>query len=229
MKKTGLALVLAICLLASAALADTISFSGTVQPSATAQVFAPVGGAVEEVPVQAGQTVTADTVIAKIRTTKVYAPEDGKITAVFGQPGDDAEAVAATYGGVVYLEGKYLYSVSASTSKAYALMENYIVHAGETVYLSSRNRANSTGTGIVTAVDGSSYTVMITSGDFYIGDGMDILRGQDLDGTTRIGRGNIARVSPTAVTGTGSIVSYAVNPGDTVKRGQLLFETVEGA
>jgi multidrug resistance efflux pump len=45
---------------------------------------------------------------------------------------------------------------------------------------------------------------------------------------TSLGRGNISRVSPTAVTGSGYIVSCAVQAGDKVTRGQLLFETVTG-
>ena len=47
--------------------------------------------------------------------------------------------------------------------------------------------------------------------------------------TQRIGRGTLNRTSPTAVTGSGSIVSIAVAPGDAVKRGDLLFETLDGS
>ena len=38
----------------------------------------------------------------------------------------------------------------------------------------------------------------------------------------------MSRVNPTAVTGTGAIVSVAVNDGDQVKRGDLLMETLSG-
>ena len=228
MKKSCLILTMVLCLLSAAALGDTISFNGTVEPAGTELIYAPLGGVVEEIPVEAGERVTADTVIAKIRTTKVYAPEDGTVTAVYGQAGDSAESVAEKYGAVMYLEGKDRYSISASTSRAYEIKENYIVHSGEKVYVVARNRTTYKGEGIITAVDGSSYTVLVTSGDFYVGDSMDIMRDEDYNQTSRIGRGNIERISPTAVTGTGSIVSYAVKAGESVKRGQLLFETVEG-
>ncbi len=139
MKKL-LACLMALCLMTGAALADTISFSGTVEARTTKEVYAPVGGVAEEVLVKAGQTVTADTAIARIRTTKVYATEDGTVTAVYGQPGDDAETVAATYGAVMYLEGKAIFTITANTSKAYDEdKENYLVHSGETVYIASRN------------------------------------------------------------------------------------------
>ncbi|MBQ8072405.1 MAG: HlyD family efflux transporter periplasmic adaptor subunit [Clostridia bacterium] len=227
MKKYA-ALILIACLLASASLADTISFSGTVEASTTKEIYAPVGGTVEEVPVKAGQEVTAETVIARIKTTKVYASEDGTITSVFGQVGDDAENVTSQYGGVMYLEGNAVYTISASTSKAYEDKENYLVHSGETVYIASRNHTLNQGTGLVTSVDSSSFTVQISSGAYYVGDSFDIFRSADYTNASRIGRGTIARVAPVAITGSGSIVSFAVSAGDQVKRGQLLFETVDG-
>ena len=86
MKKTGLALLLAICMLGAAA-AETISFSGTVEASETAQVYGTAGLTVETVPVRVGQAVTADTVIATLKTTKVYAPEDGTVIFCGERPG----------------------------------------------------------------------------------------------------------------------------------------------
>ena len=119
MKKNWLILALALCMASSAALADTISFSGTVEPMETLQLYVPTGVTIEEIPVREGEAVTADTVIARLKTTKVYAAEDGTVTAVFGQPGDSAETLAERYGAVMYLEGKYTMYVSASTSKAF--------------------------------------------------------------------------------------------------------------
>ncbi len=228
MRKTWLAMTLAVCLLASLAMADTISFSGTVEPSETRTVYAPTGVTIESVPVKTGQAVTADTAIATIKTTKVYAPEDGTITAVFGQVGDEVTDVVNQYGAVMYLEGQYTLSVTASTSKAYEAKENYIVHPGEEVYLVSRERTSDKGTGLVTTVDSTAFTVLVTSGDFFVGDNIVVCREPNMSITSRIGRGDASRIAPTAVTGSGAIVSYAVKAGDTVQRGQLLFETVQG-
>ena len=43
MKKNWLILALALCMACSAALADTISFSGTVEPMETLQLYVPTG------------------------------------------------------------------------------------------------------------------------------------------------------------------------------------------
>ena len=229
MKRNWTALALALCLLCAAASADTISFSGTVEASEALELYLPGGVTVDRIPVKAGETVQADTVIAQIRTTKYYAEEDGVITAVFGEAGEDAEVISNRYGAVMYLEGQYVLSISATTSRAYEVKENYIVHAGEEVYLVSRKTTTNRGRGLITSVDGTSYTVLVTEGDFLMGDSIDIMRESTYALTSRIGRGNIARVSPTAVTGAGTLVNVAVKAGDSVKRGQLLFETVEGA
>ncbi len=227
MKKL-LACMLILCLGAGTAMADSISFSGTVEARDTKEIYAPVGGVIESVPVRTGQTITADTVIARIRTTKVYATEDGTVTAVYGQPGDDAETVAGTYGAVMYIEGEAIFTIEATTKKAYEAKENYLIHSGETVYLASRNHNQNKGPGLITSVDDEGFTVRVTEGMYYVGDSIDIYRSEAYSNASRIGRGSIARVAPTAVTGTGSIVSFAVKAGDHVSRGQLLFETVEG-
>lgn len=223
-------LLLTACLAATAAgsLGESISFSGKVEASETREVYAPVSGTAEEVPVRAGQSVTADTVIAKLKTTKVYAPENGTITSVYGQPGDDAATVAAAYGAVMYLEGETIFHISATAEGAAEVRDNFIIHSGETLYIVSRNHTLNKGTGLVTAVEESGFTVRVASGKFYVGDSVDIFRDSDYTPTSRVGRGTIQRLKPTAISGTGSIVSYAVQPGDSVQRGQLLFETIEG-
>ena len=74
----------------------------------------------------------------------------------------------------------------------------------------------------------NSYTVMVTEGNFIVDDSVTLFRDSAYTEKLRIGRGNIARVNPTAVTGTGAVVSVAVKDGDAVKRGDLLMETLSG-
>ena len=225
-----LALFAALALLLSpAALADSITFTGTVAASETHEVYAPIGGKVLTVSGDVGDRVSADTVLVALSTTKVYAEEDGIVTGVFGQPGDSAETISNLYGSVISIEGESVYSIAASTTNAYNTTATKFVHVGENVYLSCYSDGSHTGTGVITAIEGTSYTVRVTSGEFLVGETVNVYRGDSATSTKRVGRGTLSRTSPTAVTGSGSIVSIAVSAGETVHRGDLLFETLDGS
>ena len=225
---TALCLLCSLSLLTAGALADSLTLTGTVSAGKTIEVYAPIGGTVETVNMETGMHVSAGETLLTYRTEKTYAAEDGTVTGVFVTAGDDAETVSAKYGADLYIEGTTIYSVSASISKAYNAAETTIVHTGETVYLVCRTDAKRFGTGVITAVDGSNYTVLVTEGNFIVGDSVTLFRDSAYTEKLRIGRGNIARVNPTAVTGTGAVVSVAVKDGDAMKRGDLLMETLSG-
>ena len=216
-------------LLSPAALADAISFTGTVAAGKTLEIYAPIGGTVDSVAVEPGQTVRAGDVVATLATEKVYATESGVVTGLFGQIGDSAETVAQRYGAVLYIEGESVYTISASTDNAYNTTENKFVHVGENVYLSCYSDGSHSGTGVITAIEGTSYTVEVTSGAFLIGETVSVYRGESATTAERIGRGTLGRINPTAVSASGSIVSLAVQNGDAVQKGDLLFETLEGS
>lgn len=227
-KKFFAALSAGLLLAQSAALADTISFNGAVGAADTIEVYAPIGGTVADVQVEVGQSVQQGDVLATLRTTRVYATEDGVVTGIFAQPGDSAETIASRYGAVLYIEGETVYTISASTDKAYDATENKFVHVGEEVLLVCYSDGDHTGTGVITAISGTDYTVEVTEGEFLIGETVNIYR-TETGNANRIGRGTLSRRNPTAVTGSGSIVSIAVKNGDTVSRGDLLFETLTGS
>ena len=230
-KTLKLILALALCtvMMTGAALADAISFDGTVTPASTVEVYAPLGGMVERVNVKAGQTVTADDEILSLRTTKVYAAENGTVSVVYGQPGEAAADINARYGAVMYVESTVKYTVSASLSNAYDSIETTFVTPGQTVYLVGRNNTAHRGEGKVTILDGSSYTVEVTSGEFVVGESVNVYMQETCRDNQRMGRGNVARMAPAAVTvETGTIVNIPVKAGSRVRRGDLLLETLEG-
>ena len=232
MKNPGKAILtgaIVCALLAPGALAETISFTGTVTAKSTSEIYAPIGGTVESVSAVAGQQVRAGDVLATLATTTVYAPEDGVITGLFAQPGDSAEAVAERYGAVLYIEGQSVYTISASTDNAYNTTANKFVHVGESVHLSCYSDGSHSGTGVITAIEGTGYTVEVTSGEFLIGETVNVYRGETATSTARIRRGTLTRINPTAVSASGSIASIAVQNGETVQKGDLLFETLEGS
>lgn len=223
------AIFLAIALLfAATACADSISFDGTVTASEKITVFAPIGGIVEQLLAEVGDTVAEGDPIARLKTTKVYAQADGVVSGIFGQIGDSAETVANRYGAVMYVEEQAKYTISASTSNAYAKTENKFVHIGETVYIKATKDSSHTAVGRITAADGIDYTVEFQSGDLMNGESVEIFREADYTYVSRLGKGTVSRKSPTAVTGTGSIAAIHVRDGQAVKRGDLLMETLEG-
>ena len=230
MKKlfTCLTAVLCSLLLLSGAFADSLTLSGTVIPADTVQVYAPIGGTVENVLAEAGQQIQAEDLLYTMKTAKVYADRDGTVTGIFGQPGDSADTVSERYGAVLYLEETAVFTVSASTDKAYSDVETKFVHAGETVYLVCRSNYTRTGTGIITAVSGKNYTVEVTEGTFIPGDSVDLFRDEAHTNTLKIGQGSVSRTDPVAVTASGAIVRIAVQDGAAVKRGDLLLETLDG-
>ncbi len=234
MKKLALLLVAALFLCTSA-FADTM-FSGNVVAIETAAVSAPFGGMTRDIALKKGDLVAIGDPIATIYTTKIYAPQEGTVSGVFGQPGDGAESIGTRYGAVIYIEPVNRYTVSATTDKAYNSSENRFISVGETVYLSCSKDGTHVGRAVVTKVDtssaastgNSSYQLEVTAGEFYMGEEVGIFRAEDYDAKSRIGRGIVTQNAAIPVTGAGSILKMHVQPGDRVERGEILFETVEG-
>ena len=212
----------------TAAVAET-TFDGVVSNGEQIAVLAPFGGTVSTLGVRAGQEITLGQEIASVETTKVYASTDGTVSGVFGQPGDNAEDVAARSGAVLYVAPTGKYTITADIQKAYNNSDNKYVSIGETVYLESYYSSNGhEATGIITAADGVQYTVVTTEGELLMEETVVIYRDAAHTSTSRIGRGTVSRTPEVAVGGTGSIVALHVQDGDAVTRGQLLFETVTG-
>lgn len=221
-------LALVLPLGAPGALAAEMFFEGKVTGGDAVSVLAPFGGIVEEMAVRAGDRIEQGDLIAKLATTREFAPVEGTVAGVFGQPGDNTESVSERYGAVLFIEPLHKYTVSADTSKAYNSNQNRVIHTGEVVYLTCTSDGTHKGTGLVTKVEGSSYTIEVTSGEFYLEESVTVYRQADYDAKSRIGRGTVSNTAAVAVKGTGSILKMHVQSGDKVERGQLLFESVSG-
>ena len=227
MKKMLLCL-LAVMLLAVPATADEINLEGTVVATRTTAVLAPAAGVVQDVLVQAGETVTAGDKIAALMGTITYAEISGTVR-VYGEVGENAETVTNRHGAVVYIEPDVRYTISASTRKAYEELDNMIIKLGETVYIRSTESSKRTGTGKVTAVNGSDYTVEVTKGNFEVSDSVYIFRNKNYEAKSRIGKGTATYSYPVAYTATGSVAQVFVKNGAKVTKGTPLFSTVEAA
>ncbi len=219
---------LLMILMISAAAADSITLNGKTVPAETIQICAPVSGRTEQVLAETGRQIQAEDILYTMKTNRIYADRDGTVAGIFGQPGDDAETVAARYGAVLYLEENPAYTVNASTSNAYNSLKTKRVHTGETIWVISRTNTARTGKGRITSVSGTSYTAEITEGEFLAGESVDLYRNETHDYEQKIGRGTVSCADPAAVTATGAIVKITVKDGDEVRRGDLLLETLDG-
>ncbi len=224
----GLAVLLSCTIGFSPASADTVSVNGTVVSSGTEQITAPAGGTVGRVHAAAGDSVKAGDLLVTLETDKVRATEDGTVR-FFGEAGDSADALTEQYGGAAFVEPARRYTVSASTKQAYNDAENKDIHLAETVYLKSSANSRNAGIGIVTAASGSSFTVEVTGGTLENGEAVYVFRSPDYATSARIGRGTVSRRDPTAYSGSGTIVTYRVENGSKVRKGDVLFETLPGS
>lgn len=226
-----LALTVILCILAafSSAMADyEMAYEGTIVVQDSVPVIAPYGGRVARLAVRKGDLVQEGDVIAQIATTPVYAPLEGTISGIYAAEGDSAASITERYGAVMYIEPLHKYKISATTDKAYNSSETKYIHLGETVYLSCTADGSHYGTGIVTALTDSGYTVEVTGGEFYMSEKVGIYRQSDYAKESCIGRGTVGRTAPVAVKESGSILKIHVANGDFVERGELLYETVSG-
>ena len=229
MKKLLSSLLIALMLLSltGEALAQNVTVNGTVVSTQTEIVSASAGGTVQEVLAAVGDAVSAGDTLVTLETSKIYALQDG-VVRLFGEVGDEAAAIAERYGAVAYIEPALLYSISTSTKNAYTLEENKIIHPGETVYLRAVENNQHVGTGKVTSVTASGYTVDVLTGNLQSEETVNIYRSADYASASRIGRGSVALNAPIAYTGAGLIAAFAVTDGAQVKKGDVLFETVDG-
>lgn len=231
MKKRAFACLLAaLTLLGGTASAQALSLDGEIRAGQTKSILAPYGGIVGDYDAKAGDEAAAGSALFTIGTTKIYADFDGTVRGVFAEPGDSAAYVQERYGALAYVERGTLYAGECTTAGAHNDNENKLIHAGERVYIRSSNDSNRKGEAVVTAVTGSGYSLEVTrEGDLRVTEQIKVYRESDFDSDSCIGSGRLSRVNPVAVTAEGHVLAVHVSDGQTVARGDLLFEVVPDA
>ena len=227
MKKLFLCLLAAL-LLTTSALAEPLTLEGTVVATQSTAVLSTAAGVIRDVSVQAGDHVAARQTIAALMEKTIYAEVSGTVK-IFGEPGESVETITARNGAVMYLMPDSKFTISASTRNAYDAPENKIIQPGETVYVRCTTSSEHTGTGVVIALNGSSYTVEITQGDFEDGETVYLYRDPAYPAASRIGKGTVAYADPVAYTGTGMVAQLMVHDGDHVEKGTALFSTLKAS
>lgn len=216
------ALLLALCLSCACALAATANAS--IVAPVTHKLTAPFAGTLLPFDFTQGDAVENGELLFALDTTPVYAAQNGTVAAVFVTEGDDGQGAQNQYGAMAVIEPQYPLYIDAENEEAYDKDENFYQHVGEKLYLKWNS---TTGTGMITKVDGDDYIVEIHSGDFDPDDTVRCFRESHHPQASEIGRGKVKRYADITVNAAGRVAKVHVQPGDTVKTGDLLFEMID--
>lgn len=224
-KLLALLLTLLLMLPLLSASAEALTLEGTVECVQSLPIFSLAKGNVNEIRCAVGDRVTQDRCIVTVTTTKVYAPVTGKVW-LWGSAGDKMDELTAQYGAAAYIEPSQPYTIKTRAVDANGRAAE--AHPGQRVYLICMTDGKKTGEGVITAVSGGEFTVQVEQSNFEDSDVISIYTTADHAASNRIGRGNLTRAGISACGGTGYIVRTHVKSGDAVRKGDLMYETVEG-
>lgn len=224
MKKL-LAILLSMLLLPAAAMADeTVTGNAVAESASVHQIIAPYSGVLKPFDWKTGDVISKGEVLLEMDTIKLCAPADGTVRALFAEPGDQAANVLSQYGMLAAIEKEKPMVVNATSSGAYSKAENKLVHVGEQVYLEEVNDRDNEGTGRIIAVTTEGYVVEVTGGDFDDNESVEIYRNPDCNSKSCIGSGRTDITVEMPVSGSGYVLKAAVQEGDIVRKGDVLYE-----
>ena len=221
------ALLCALLLCAAPALAEEESLvvTATVQPVQTLAVKAPASGELAPFSLREGDCVNPGDTLFTVEPVRVYASVEGTVAAVHVQPGDIADAAVTRYGAALYVDYAERYVIYANAQTGYNNAENRDMHVGTPVYIRSTNESHKAD-GVITAVDGTSFTVQVLGGDLVYTQEVKIYSDPEYANKTLLARGRLSFLQPLAVTASGTITHVGVQKGDVVRPGDYLFSYV---
>ncbi len=219
MLKRLLAVALAL-LMPAAALAEV--YEGSTEALETVAVMSDASGLLEALDVRAGTRVTEGDALARLRPERVFADQDGTVARVHVCEGEAAD------GTVLEVAPLERYLIYCTVDGAYQAAENTLIHSGETLYVRCTSDGSHRAFGVVTAVDGEEYRVLALGGELYVGETVNLYRGDDFAAQSRVGKGTVTVSDTEAYEADGDVTRLLVAAGDAVERGQLLYEVGGG-
>lgn len=226
MRKALLSLVIVLTLIFSTcAIAETITVYGTVVSVESITIVSNVKGIVDKINARVGDRIEKDAVLAEIKTTEIIAPIGGQIQ-VWANASNSISELNEKYGAIAYIIPTETYSLKATPEDANG--KRIKVHSGQKVYLRCTKDGRHTGEGMITRADAKEYTVQVDQGKFVPKELVSIYTEADFNLASRIGQAKITTSDDVPITGNGYIVRCHVASGDTIKKGDRLFETIEG-
>ena len=220
MMKRIISVILVILMTAVPALAEV--FTGTTVARSAMPVIADAGGILEEMHIQPGSAVKEGEVIARLRTTKVFASQNGTVARIHAKEGKEAE------GTVLEIAPVSRYTIHCTSDEAYDSISSNLVHCGETLYMKCTTNGTHQGSGIVYSIDSETYMVEATAGEFYVGETVYIYRDPEYAYKKLVGVGTVVTAATEAYESEGRITAIHVSEGEYVEKGELLYEVIDG-
>ena len=219
MKKT-ISAVLALLMICVPAMAEV--FTGTTVARNTMNITAQAGGIIDELYIQPGSVVKEGEVIARLRTTKVFARQNGTVARIQAKEGKEIE------GTVLEIAPVSRYTIHCTSDSAYDSISSNLVHCGETLYMKCTTNGTHQGSGRVYSIDGSTYMLEATGGEFYVGETVYLYRDAEYAYKQLVGTGTVVSSTTEAYESDGKITAIHVSEGEYVEKGELLYEVIEG-
>lgn len=219
MRRALLCSLLAALLLTGCALAEI--YEGVTVAARVETAEAETGGVLDVLEVRQGERVEAGQSIGSIRTTRVFASQDGTVARISVGEGEEAQ------GTILEIAPVERYQIYCTVSEAYDSAENTLVHCGEEVYIKCTENGTHRGVGVITAIDGEEFHVMTVGGELYVGETVYLYRDTDFSKKQRVGIGTVLGSDTQSYEGSGTVVKLHVEEGEYVERGELLYELAE--
>jgi len=220
MIKKTISTILALLMICVPAMAEV--FTGTTVARSTMNITAQAGGIIDELYVQPGSIVKEGEVIARLRTTKVFAKQNGTVARI--QAKEDKEI----QGTVLEITPVSRYTIHCTSDSAYDSISSNLVHCGETLYMKCTINGTHQGRGRVYSIDGSTYMVEATGGEFYVGETVYLYRDAEYAYKRLVGTGTVVSSTTEAYESDGRITAIHVSEGEYVEKGELLYEVIDG-
>lgn len=222
-----LILTLALSVFCSASLAESslLSAKGRILVPDSSYITAPLSGQIGNFTwVQGDRVMQGDTAFT-ISPTTLYAPSSGTVKGLQTVIGDQATAIQAQYGALLYIEREDVYHIRANKQGAYNDPENRDIRIGDTLRVKTSSGDKIEGVATVIALYDGGYTLEMLCGDFELEDSVKCYlgTGKSYDNKDCVGSGKISRPDMIAIQGEGVVANILVNENEKVEKGQPLF------
>ena len=215
---TSIAIVLLLTV--SPALAEV--FAGTTVAYNTIAITSKAAGMIDKLYVQTGSAIKEGEIIASLRTTKVFATQNGTVARIHAKEDKEND------GTVLEIAPVSRYTVYCTSDEAYDSFSSNLVHCGETLYMKCTTNGTHQGQGRIYSIDNETYMVESTAGEFYVGETVYLYRDPEYAYKKLVGIGTVVSSATEAYKSEGKITTIHVSEGEYVEKGELLYEVIEG-